>query len=345
MEDVMKRRITAAMLSLMISACAEQEGAVVDDISQTLETNSIWRTELTYPGGSANQADTACATTKKLYVSAPQQAGSYPVVIFLAGTVAFHNGEENLRAADELAKRGFIAGVAEYPNWDANWNDANYVQNKASCLFAQWTNKSALYKLCTFNQTRNGAVINADCWGKGIASAGFSQGGALALMARNYDTRVKATVSFSMAGSHNGSTNVVWNRAGGRVLPNDRVRVTIGVNDGYIGLPSTVSPKFAGLDTVTGLSYAVPNNDVTTTYSQRSNGSGWFIVGKENLNASNTAGHCWNYYGGWPDACGLWKTMDDLAWGVGAWPSGKAGFSLDGAADWLQNMVYTAPFI
>jgi pimeloyl-ACP methyl ester carboxylesterase len=280
----------------------------------------------TYLGNFSGQ-ELTCTYRRTWFGYRPTTPGTYPLYVHLPPMFSTPNAPDNLKAGEEFAKRGFIAVSIEYPNWDYS---IDTMISKALCPFSNQPS-SVTSLLCAYN---NGGV-SADCDTKGIVTGGFSLGGTVAQLANDFDPRVKATVSIGAGGSGESSTptmDVPWQPAKGRQLPPSRLRVQIGLLDGFLGLGSP-SP-FLGENEATGVNCAYPTSaDAPTTSCLGPLGNGWVAVATRDLTPPSKATHC---YISTTDCFPF--NPDPFVWGSDPSPQTHP-FTLDAAADWAQSIV------
>ena len=154
-----------------------------------------------------------------------------------------------------MAKRGFVAAAVDYNTLATLTNMiCAQVKNKATCVYNPSKANSAVNKLC--------ARARADC-SKGIVVAGLSQGSFMAMIAKDYDARVRA--AYVLGAGNDQSTQYFNNMsacldAGLRKLPGDRLRAVNGESD------ANWPPMQKQLEAITGKSCArgfvvVPGDD------------------------------------------------------------------------------------
>jgi hypothetical protein len=244
------------------------------------------------------------------------------LLLYFPGTADDLNLTELTSALnDALAKRaaqlGFAAAVLAYRSFDLNLLYPDRLDAKERCVWAA-TPSSAVAQLCGNQGPLASLSTQVDC-SKGIAVAGHSQGGMIAAMAANYDSRVCAAFTqgtgagydpspacesdiFSCAWAsalfpHLADPAVVIAQRGGfdsfvmgssnqRVLSSDRIRAVVGDIDPFFHAPAdggTTTAEDVGLrlNNLLGLSCsaASPASCARTV----NNGSGWFIVGGQQL--------------------------------------------------------------
>lgn len=161
-----------------------------------------------------------CTGAQPVYGSEPIAAGRYPVVVYLHGSTADWTGNAEGRAVAGLAaSQGFVAAAFTYDSWLTGlW--APFMDGQARCMFSAGSTGNALAKMC--------ARPKADC-SRGVVVSGFSQGGAIAALARNHSSLVRA--AWLIGVNTPGEPAVLAAPAGSRALPDDRLRITIGRGD------------------------------------------------------------------------------------------------------------------
>jgi hypothetical protein len=228
----------------------------------------------------------------------------HPLFLYFVGT-AFNsthpaNQHDNAAAsavAEAMARRGFVALSAAYDNGVFSWLSDHL--NQLHCLFEG--PEGLLARAC--------ALPQVDC-SLGIATWGHSQGGLVAMMAADYDERVRAAWATGYGGEKQVS------------LSKHRMRVVNGEADLNNGTAAV-------LNDITGLSPAMcPDPD----HCLRDDGSGWVIVRKAELAspAISTADHCWFDR----RACGDATLSLEPTW---IDPSSKRAYALEANADWLAT--------
>lgn len=162
----------------------------------------------------------------------------------------------------------------------------------------------------------------ADC-SKGIVVAGFSQGSILAILSKNYDSRVQA--GFGMGSNVQYSTYDLRACAadGNRTLPSDCLRAINGELDNFSG--GTAAAARSQLQALTGL------NCGTAAYSCfNSNNSGWLIV-KNSQVADRSADHCYMRATG--DCLGSQGSLDK------GWQGSTVDWQLNANLQWLTRFT------
>ena len=212
----------------------------------------------------------ACAVKQPIVGYQPTTPGSYPLFVYLVGSLEPYNdatADAVLRAA---AARGWVAISAKYNN-GLN-HDCTTLNNKAACLF-NGTAQSAISKGCA----------RADC-SQGVLLGGMSQGSQIALIAANYDARAGRGVWAQGVSMSSGVPLDSCLSNGMRVLPGGNIRVVNGEHDqfapdqsaaeaitGHVCAPGTkecVYPDKSGW-------YRVQDNEVTSGYADHT----YFVKG------------------------------------------------------------------
>ncbi len=239
-----------------------------------------------------------CAVTQPIVGYQPTTPGHYPLFVYEAGTLEPYNDasvDAILRAA---AAHNFVAISAKFNN---GFNrDCQTLNNKAACIY-NGTAQSAISKGCA----------RADC-DYGIVVGGFSQGSQLALLAKNYDSRVLAVWAQGVSMSSNTPLDSCIS-AGMRVMPADGVRMINGEHDQFV-------PDSLAEEAITGM--VCPG----ATNCLRLDGSGWIRVQDSEVGSGN-ADHTFFTKG-----FGLFET--------GYLPPYQTPWSIDRNMEWLQLKLH-----
>ena len=198
----------------------------------------------------------------------PATEGAYPVFIYTVGAFGTYDSTSALAWIDYMASRGFVAATVEYPTGPRPGCPS--VQEKAAGIYSG--PDSAIAVLC--------GRARANCM-KGIVTAGHSLGSAMALLAADYDSRVRAALAlgtgFDVVGPGNHEACLVDER----VLPPDAVRAVNGESDASFG-----RNMIDQLNSLTGMTCADATNCL------RANGSGWVLVPDDEA-TDGLADHCY----------------------------------------------------
>jgi hypothetical protein len=239
-------------------------------------------------------------------------AGTHPLFIYAVGTGVLVSSQEADLAAREMAARGFVAIVLDYES-SAGF-DCAAMRAKTDCAYGARP-ASATTIAC--------AMPDVDC-NKGIVVAGLSQGANIAVLARNYDPRVRAAWLMSFGGGASGTLSTGCYPDSETALPATALRV---INGRYGQLQ-----PLANLQLATGTSCGPWSSTCL-----RPDGSGWVLV----ENAQVEDGHADHCYFVGPDANGAevgcsTKALDfDHGWK----PPASAPWSLTTNLDWLAQFA------
>jgi len=243
----------------------------------------------------------------------PKAAGSYPVFIYLTGTLMKFNGPEAQRITQEMAKRGFVAAEVEYDN--SAYPYCRSMSAKAKCIFDGKSKASAVSQVC--------AREKADC-ARGIVVSGFSQGANLAALSRNENENVRA--AYLMGHGDKALNQFDVSRCADdatTVLAPSQLRSVNGEADLFFG--TALAGVRKQLQKVVGVQCP------EATHCEQTDGSGWFIVESKELE-DGAADHCYflnkaNTY------CSTYDGLDPT------WEKGAEPWSLRPNLDWLASQV------
>jgi hypothetical protein len=223
-----------------------------------------------------------CGTTKSILLKEPDGPGPYPVFLYTGGTSEPYNSAANTAIVTAAANMGFVAAAVDYQsNTLPKFCGADTGWYKARCAYSTSHNsQSAIGAVC--------ARSKAGCSTQGVVVAGFSQGAALAALARNFDTRVRGAWTMGFANRHwDGSLQSCFNFGAGamgtntaRLLANNRMRIIRGGNEGI---------AVAWVNEPTGMTCAAG----TTNCLLGANSSGWYYAPVSEVNGTlNPDKHC-----------------------------------------------------
>jgi hypothetical protein len=265
-------------------------------------------------GYNARLPDPHCTQTQTIYGSEPAVSGKYPVLIYLHSTFADLSGNDEGQVITQLAAaQGFVAIAPTY-NSSLTLSESG-AEGHAQCMFGQAASTNVISYACSLPE--------ADCSG-GVAVSGFSQGGAIALLAANYDPRV--TAAWVMGVNSPTYTVGLAPPAGTRVLPNDKLRDDLGELDVTKG--GVDPPDLSSLNALTGDSCG------TSFDCLQSDGSGYYVVSNAEV-ADGIADHCYwmsvhkHFY-----SCTLDPTIAGLDPGFA--PPSTTPWSLISSLNWLR---------
>ena len=254
----------------------------------------------------------ACDTAFDIVGSAPDDGLPHPVFVYTVGTNETFDNAAARAAVAAMAAKGFVAATVAYDT--STFGNCSVLAQKAACVFKRGSTSSAIARLCA----------RGDCR-KGVVSGGFSQGALLALLARNYDTRVAAAWGMGLFNRYGPYDLRSCVNNGKRKLASTRLRIVNGEQDVFGG--STA----AG---VRGASVAISAKTCgASAYScLNTNGSGWLMVRNAEV-SDRSADHC--FYRKSKDCNGSQNILD------ARWKSGRKPWALPASLDWLKS--YTRP--
>ncbi len=305
--------VTQDGLVVMIEPGEPDEGATTDvpePLGEPITMNSG-----VYNPWTDRCSDKAAPVRRPMYVRQPSAPGEYPVFLFLIGTLRTHDSPTARAIVDRAASRGFVAAAVDYDTIASVFGQDDNCESldaKSRCSLSsndQAAPESALHLICN-NVKINGrsAGLYADC-DKGIVLAGFSQGAALAMMARNHEGRARAVWAM---GFHNqafpdknplqclhGKDGLP---AGPRILPSNRLRVVVGEGDTVLRRPH--QPH---LQAVTGRTCAPGTQSCFAE-----DGSGWAVV--PNSECERKCKHEYHDTDGFLEPSSWWGVEKSLDW-------------------------------
>jgi hypothetical protein len=250
------------------------------------------------------QNGSSCDTTFPTvgYEPADGSQEKHPLFLYFVGT-AFSRTDRGAEfdtiaartVTEAMARRGFVALSVAYDNGIAALISDH--DNQLRCLFEAPT--GLLARAC--------ALPQVDC-NLGIGTWGHSQGAAVAVLAANFDPRVRAVWATGYGGRQDSK------------LSKHRLRVVNGEDD-----------QTGKLDGATGTpKEACPGMD----HCLREDGSGWIIVRRADLAdpEKSSADHCWfDRRSCKSDTLALEPTWID--------PASKRPYALEVNADWVAATV------
>lgn len=258
-----------------------------------------------------------CTQTMNLYGAKPTTAGTYPMLLYLPGTYGDYTDAEGKLFVQHAAAQGFVAMSVEYDSSVTN-TEAGY-KAQAFCIFDQNHANNALTNAC--------AVAGADC-SRGALVAGFSQGGAISVISKNYTPNVNAVwaigVSANIYPNNTVPTNALPAPSGTRVLANNKLVMNMGQTSNTFTKNLTIK-DLPSLKAMTGA-------DCGTSFQcLQSNGSGYYVVANSEV-ADGTADHCY-----WEGNGGCTLSPTDLE--VGFVPPSTNSWSMIRNLDWLRSQL------
>lgn len=254
----------------------------------------------------------SCASTYNISGVEPSTTGSHPVFVYMVGTAENYTNASAMAAVNKMAAKGYVAATVEYAS--SQFGTCSVIGAKAGCAFNPNNAASAISQIC--------ARAKADC-SKGVVVAGFSQGSIMAILAKNYDSRVQAAYGIGAGVEYSGYDLRSCVANGNRSLPSDRLRAVNGEVDNFNG--GSASAARSQLQELTGL------NCGTSAYGcLNTNNSGWLIV-KNSQVADGSADHCYMRRSG--GCFGSQSLLDS------GWQSGTQNWQLDANLQWLTNFT------
>jgi hypothetical protein len=206
------------------------------------------------------------------------------------------------------AAHGFVAVAVTYDSW-LTWLSPPAMDLHANCMFNTSNPGNAIAQVC--------ARPEADC-SKGFVVAGFSQGGAIAARSANVNSAVQAVWAIGVNGPN--IPEAIAAPIGNRVLPNNRLRITVGQHD--VAMDASGHPDLSALNAMTG-------QGCTTFSCLAPDGSGYYVVANSDTPSGN-ASHCYWFLNG---GCSISPTLD------AAFVNGTADWSLSANLSFLASRV------
>jgi pimeloyl-ACP methyl ester carboxylesterase len=279
----LERCVIAGALALGLAAgCAPHsseledappnEVAAIGQALATVEFNGVHRNAM--PWELTGCDDSPQGFDRYYYGREPATAGEYPLFVYLIGMGA--DGPEGhkfitaMTAVERAAERGFVAATVGYTNGFADGLSCASMSDKARCMFDPNRSNGAIKQIC--DRTK------ADC-NQGIVVMGHSLGGGVAILARNFDARVRAVVSIGTE-----ATGAACLEHDQRSLPQNRHYALLGEADLFNFGP-------AELNIMTGLSCPATATSCSVAPGAAMPSAGWYIVQHEQVQ-DGFAGHC-----------------------------------------------------
>jgi hypothetical protein len=212
------------------------------------------------------------------------------------------------------AAQGFVALAPTYDSM--NTNNLVGVDGHASCMFGSSNTNNVVSYACSLPES--------DCT-NGVLVAGFSQGGAIALRAKNYDSQVAAAWAMGVSGPN--IPEAVATFGGTRALSDNRLRIDVGQLDVTAGGAQPLS--LSSLNAITG------DNCGAAYDCLQADGSGYYVVSNAQV-ADGAADHCYwmEVHDDWY-SCTLHPTLAGLDPGFA--PPSTQPWSLITNLDWLRS--------
>jgi len=236
--------------------------------------------------------------------------GPYPVFVWTPGTYEVYTDPLSLLFMSNMAKRGYLAVSVQYANNNALAQTCNAYTSAAKGIFDATRSTSAVGVAC--------ALPGANC-AKGVVVSGTSQGGELAILARNYASQVQAAFVLSAGAQNNVGVGGNLSSCLGKqntAIPLNRLTIVNGQADPSFGSQSSTQAA-SGYSCATGS---------TQCWDPQGSGAGWYIVQNSQVSSGSTAGHCYFDIGGCND-------QFDPNWNAPA----TSNWSLSPNLDWLAT--------
>jgi hypothetical protein len=213
-----------------------------------------------------------CTENQAIYGAKPTAPGKYPLFVYTHGTLAdWGQNAEGKRIVQLAAAQGFVAVALTYDSWITL--SPQGVAGHAYCMYDQPHQGNAISAAC--------AIPEADC-SKGILVSGFSQGGAISAVAKNFNSNVVAAWPMGFSGP-NLPQLIATSSGGTRALPNNKLRITNGQADVTNQGLSSFDPSVMG---------AISGNSCGSSWNcLQTDGSGYYIVQNAEV-GDGYADHC-----------------------------------------------------
>jgi poly(3-hydroxybutyrate) depolymerase len=268
-----------------------------------------------------------CTKPEPIFISQPAVPGTYPVLVYLHGTLADWGGnKEGQTIAQLAAKQGFLGAAFTYSDITPTQQS---IDSQANCMFNVNSPGNAIAQVC--------ALPQADC-SHGFLVSGFSAGGAIALRAKNFNDAVDAAWVMGVDGPAVAAALAA--PAGTRALPNDLLRMDIGQTDLNVTDTNTkqTTIDFSKLAAMTGQSCVTFN-------CLNADGSGYYVVQNSEV-ADGVADHCY-----WM-RINKWVPTNSCTWNVtptsldpGFAPPSITAWSFTSSLDWLSAKLANSPAV
>lgn len=265
-----------------------------------------------------------CTKTQTIYGAKPTTSGNYPTLIYLHGTTADSNkNKEGQRFIERAAAQGFHALAVTYDS-GGSLNEKG-LQRHAYCTFNQSHPSDGLTAVC--------ATAGSTC-SRGVVLSGFSQGAAIAAIAKNYNQSVKAVWAIGLSAyvypSYKIPTDAFAAPYGTRALPNDKLKINMGQSSN-LSKKTLIPEDLPSLKKLTGV-------DCGTSYNcLQAGGNGYYVVANSEIK-DGVADHCYwqmvNKY-----SSGMSCTTAPTEFDPGFQPPATTSWSMIKNLDWLRLQV------
>jgi hypothetical protein len=271
------------------------------------------QTQITYQGYNAttNEFDQTYPIAYTLPDSSQFGPGPYPVFIWLAGTFESYNDPLAALIMAGMNAHGFLAATVAYNNNE--WVQTCYqYQPRTQSIFSSSQAGTAAQAVCSLSSANCNPANKG-----GVVVMGVSQGGMIAVQAKNYNPNVLAVYAMSIG------DEVPWaydyfpcEDKTSTAFPSDKITVIDGENDEFF------QPVTQEVENVTGLTCAAGS---TQCWNSDGSGAGWYIVQNSEVQ-SGDANHCY-----------FISNSDCLAIGDTTWMFGSENWSLGPNLAWLAS--------
>ncbi|HLI86354.1 MAG TPA: hypothetical protein VKV17_20760 [Bryobacteraceae bacterium] len=274
---------------------------------------SAQTSEISYQGLNAltNQFDQTFPIVYSLPDASRFGPGPYPVFVWVAGTFEYFDDPlaSFLMAAMNL--RGFLAATVDYSNSELVQTCGQY-QPRAQSIFSASQAGSAAQSICSLSSANCNLAEKG-----GIVVMGASQGGLIAMLARNYNPNVMAVYAMSIGDAVPAAYDYFpCEDKTSTAFPSDKITVIDGESDEFF------QPVQQELQNVTGL--ACPAG-ATQCWNSDGSGGGWYIVQNTQVQ-SGDANHCY-----------FISSSSCFSIGDTTWMFGSENWSLGPNLDWLAS--------
>jgi hypothetical protein len=265
-----------------------------------------------------------CTSTQTIYGAKPTVAGDYPTLIYLHGTTADSNkNKEGQAFIKRAAAQGFHALAVTYRS-SGSLNEKG-LKRHANCAFNQSLPSNAMTAAC--------ATQGATCT-RGVVLSGFSQGAAIATIAKNYNDTVKAVWGIGLSAyiypSYTIPTDAYAAPHGTRVLANDKLVVNMGQSSN-ISKKALIAEDLPSLKKLTGTDCGSGFNCL------QANGAGYYVVANTEIK-DKVADHCyWLMVNKW--STGLSCTTAPTEFDPGFQPPATTDWSMIRNLNWLRSQI------
>lgn len=236
--------------------------------------------------------------------------GPYPVFIYSPATYEWFVDAMSISFVTQMAAKGFVSASVQYHNFNTIQWCPDYMA-RAQAIFDATRPASAVGVIC--------ALPGVDC-GRGIVTAGMSQGGMISVLAKNYAPNVKAVFAMSISDYNQNGVGVSLASCMDKpytAIPANRLTIVNGESDPYFG-------GQAPLENVSGFTCPAGSSQC---WSPDNSGAGWYRVRNSSVTDGN-ADHCYQMVGD----CTL--AVFDTNWYFPA----KNNWSLKPNLDWLSTL-------